>query len=573
MAKIHTLKIKNFRGIKEFEYIFGDSNFICLIGRGDSGKTTILNAINAVLYPGWNYVFDDTDFFNGNVENPIEIEVSLIDLPNELLTESKFGLYKRLLNSEGQIIDDVLNEDSSDNKDVLTIRLVVEKDLEPKWFVTNNRDNQEDIEIRAKDRAKLNVFMLSDYMDRHFTWSKSSPLYSLLKENKKEKETDEILAGVYRELKNKIDEYSIDSFNDIIKEIKESASNLGLTVEEPKTTLDFKNTFMKEGNIVLYENNIPLRLRGKGSKRLLSIAIQLEAVKQGGIILIDEIEQSLEPDRARFLVKQLKKYNKGQIFITTHSSDVISELSIEDIFLIRKEENKSFLVSFEGEDFQKTIRKNPQAFFAKKILVCEGATEIGICRSLNDYLIEKGKEKFNLATLGIVLADGTGSNLIKYTKKFKEAGFDVCLFCDSDVDDINNKKQELKDKGITIVDCEEPLSIEQQLFNDLPWNKIKELIDYTIEIKSKDSIEKATNKTIEDLKNSDTPEIRNILGKETKGYKYTDDNGRERRKDGWYKRIDHGEFLGKVWFESLDELDGKKLKEEYEKLVEWIRKK
>ena len=193
MAKIHTLKIKNYRGIQKLEQVFADTNFVCLIGRGDSGKTTILQAINIVLYPNWNYTFSDTDFYNGEIDNPIEIEVSLYDLPIELLTDSKFGLHKRLLNSDGKIIDDLSQEDSEDNKDILTIKLKVEKDLEPKWFITNNRDNQEDVEIRSNDRAKLNVFLVSDYIDRHFTWSKGNPLYSLLKQEKIEKETDEII--------------------------------------------------------------------------------------------------------------------------------------------------------------------------------------------------------------------------------------------------------------------------------------------------------------------------------------------------------------------------------------------
>ena len=123
MAKIHTLKIKNYRGIQKLEQVFADTNFVCLIGRGDSGKTTILQAINIVLYPNWNYTFSDTDFYNGEIDNPIEIEVSLYDLPIELLTDSKFGLHKRLLNSDGKIIDDLSQEDSEDNKDILTIIL------------------------------------------------------------------------------------------------------------------------------------------------------------------------------------------------------------------------------------------------------------------------------------------------------------------------------------------------------------------------------------------------------------------------------------------------------------------
>src|SRR6056297_1648080 len=112
MAKIHSLKILNYRGIKEFEQEFKDSDFICLIGRGDSGKTTILHAINAVLTPNWNYTFNDTDFHNGDLDQPIKIEVNLYDLPIELLTDSKYGLYKRLLNSKGEIIDDLTQSES-----------------------------------------------------------------------------------------------------------------------------------------------------------------------------------------------------------------------------------------------------------------------------------------------------------------------------------------------------------------------------------------------------------------------------------------------------------------------------
>ena len=117
MARIHELKINNFRGIKNFSEKF-DKNFICLLGRGDSGKTTILDAISYVLSPNWNSSFYDSDFFEGNIDNSIEVEISLLDLPEKLISEDKYGLYIRGLDSNGVIQDELHN----DYKKVLTIK-------------------------------------------------------------------------------------------------------------------------------------------------------------------------------------------------------------------------------------------------------------------------------------------------------------------------------------------------------------------------------------------------------------------------------------------------------------------
>lgn len=93
MSHITRLSIKNYRGIKDLTHEFGNEKFIVLIGRGDSGKSTILSAIYAVLSPSWNMTFSDLDFHDQNTTVPIEIEATLKELPNELLTESKYGLY------------------------------------------------------------------------------------------------------------------------------------------------------------------------------------------------------------------------------------------------------------------------------------------------------------------------------------------------------------------------------------------------------------------------------------------------------------------------------------------------
>ncbi len=557
MARIFKLVIKNFRGIREFSHTFDDLNLICLVGRGDSGKTSVLSAILYVLYPNWNLSFYDTDFYNCDIEHPIEIEATLVGVPDELLREDKYGLYIRGIDKKTNAIKDELEDDY---EKALTIKLKVEKDLEPKWYIINSRQDSLTA-ISAYDRAKLNAFMVSDYLDGHFYWNKGSPLYSLLKqgENVDISEKDTILIDTIRNAKDTIDSYSFEQFQKVMDILKSKTEELGIKLSDVSNSIDFKDVFIKEGKISLHDGKIPLRLKGKGTKRLVSMALQTALVESGGIILIDEIEQGLEPDRVKHLVRTLNKDNEGQIFITTHSQGVIEELEVENILILN---NVNGMVQCKKSDkkFQGVIRACPEAVYAKKVIVCEGKTEIGICRALDDFRISKGKT--NLSALDVVYTGGGGNNLSERALELKKLGLDICVLCDSDEKNLNDNKKDMKVEGIKIFDWDENNSIEQQVFNDLPWDAIKELIAYQESKPSEESVKdsvnsKAEQKLSKDWKEDDTPEIRRALGEAAKGSR-------------WFKRIDHGEFLGSVIFKYFDKIKDKTLGKKLQELSGWI---
>jgi len=556
MAKIHELKINNFRGIKNFSEKF-DKNFICLLGRGDSGKTTILDAISYVLSPNWNLSFYDSDFFEGNVNNSIEIEVSLLNLPKKLISEDKYGLYIRGFDNNGDIQDELHN----DYKKALTIKLEVKKDLEPQWSVINNR--QEPKRMSANDRAKFNVFMVSDYIDRHFSWSKGNPLYSILRESQSsEDEKNSVIIDTIREAIGKIGQDNFSQFKNVTDNIIIASADFGIDLSNAKTTIDFRDLYIKGGRTCLHDGYVPLRLKGKGTKRLISMAIQTILVQYGGIILIDEVEQGLEPDRIRNLIRSLKKNNLGQVFITTHSCEVITELEADDLVMISNDEGNIKALNL-NQKFQDIIRACPEAGYAKKVIVCEGKTEIGICRALDTYRKKSDKECMSFKDCVYIL--GGGSSFTERAMKLKKLGLSVCIFCDSD-DDSNLKpsKDELKKAGVEIFDREASKAIEQQVFQDLPWDGIKKLINYVIKEKKlyedqlKQSIKsKYEGKFPDNFKNSDTPEMRQAIGKASK-------------KAGWFKRTDQGEKLGSIIFGYFEEMKDKKLKDQLENLSNWI---
>lgn len=577
--KIRYLEIKNFRGIKDFSQKFG-RDFVCLIGRGDSCKTSILEAVSYALSPSWNITFHDTDFHKNNFDAPIEISVSLTDFPEEFLSDHKYGLHIRGLDKNGDVIDSL----EDDHEKVITIKLKVDKYLEPQWSVTNNRNG--DKTISASDRTKLNCFMVSDYVDRHFSWNRGNPLYSILKLDDKSsgKKDKDIVIDAVREAKKHVDNNNeFAALSKAANRVVDKAATLGLDLSDTQTTIDFRDIFVKDSRVCLHdEKNIPFRLKGKGSKRLASIAVQLVLAQDGGIVLIDEIEQGLEPDRARHLARYLKDDNKGQILITTHSREVVTELKSDDLLILHRNKTSDEIKTsyFDGDDekLQACVRACPEAFFAKKIIVGEGATEVGVCRALDQHRKKQNQKLMSFQDCAYI--DGHGDDLFEKTEKLLEKNlFKVSVLCDSDKKDkaaiIQAKKEALTKNGAKIFDCEKGNAIEQQVFKDLPWDGVKELINYILRVRY-DSDEDAMKTSIqskykgnfpENWKEADSTEMRTALAA-------TSLSGKKDRKE-WFKRIDRGEFLGEIIFKYFDQIkdennQNKHLREMLLNLSKWI---
>lgn len=60
---LRRLQVENFRGVKALDW-WHIAKTSATVGPGDSGKSTILDAVERVLSPKWNVAFDDTDFWD-----------------------------------------------------------------------------------------------------------------------------------------------------------------------------------------------------------------------------------------------------------------------------------------------------------------------------------------------------------------------------------------------------------------------------------------------------------------------------------------------------------------------------
>ena len=558
--QIVEVDIKNFRGIKAFKQSFYNKKLVCLIGRGDSGKSTILDAIAYALSPSWNVPFNDNDFYNGDTSTPITIDISIM-IPENFLPEDKYGMYLRGWDKANNTISDDLKEE---HERIITIRLEIADDLEPHWYVYKECQEENKKDINNKDRAKFNCFMVSDYLEKHFTWGSGTPLYTI---SKGDMDLSEYNSQFIKPIRDAVDKINENDFSRLNKCFEDSISSELISTANTKTKLEARDIHFSISKLSLHdENGVPYRLKGKGSKRLLSTTIQLATSKEGAITLIDEIEQGLEPDRTKKLVNLIKTTaleNDSQIFITTHSNNVITELGAENIFIIRRNNADATIIAKEVPmELNGTVRTCAEAFFARKVIVCEGKTEVGICRAIDNYL--KANNRHVMSYYGCIAIEGIGSSFAKHSHAIKNLGFETMAFCDSDRT-CTPSKEELKNIGVIICDCEENNSIETQVFKDLPFDAIIDIVSFVIEEKYNSdessflSSAKAKNAEFPCAwKNNDTIVVRETITNISKSSE-------------WFKRIDRGEELGNIIFKHFDKIsDESCLKKQLHQIMRWI---
>jgi predicted ATP-dependent endonuclease of OLD family len=211
---------------------------------------------------------------------------------------------------------------------------------------------------------------------------------------------------------------------------------------------------------------------------MLLCGIQKEVLQDGHITLFDEVEYGLEPYRIARLIKHVKGDISGQYILTTHSPTVVTELAAKDMYVVH---NKAGIVqilsasdkNLEEHEIQGKLRSSADAFLAKKVVVCEGATENGLLRGFDDYMLNEGKDPFSYH--GVALLDAKGGGKVKsMAKAFHSLCYDVTVLADADADDQFSQKdiQELTNLGIQVQVWNDKLSIEERAMQDLPWNSV-----------------------------------------------------------------------------------------------------
>ncbi len=569
--RLVNLEIHNLRGIHKGSIVFPtDNRFVCLIGAGDTTKSTILLAIEWLFAKTWNLSINDNDFYNGDTKNEIVIYGTFTEFPEAFLAEDKYGLYLR---KHGVPLDGTSNDEPKDDLPLcLTIRFSVDDTLEPHWDVVCNRLSPKS--ISHKERSRLSVGIVGENCSRDLTWGRFSIL-------QKYADAKGVLHDAYtkaiREATSNVD---LNKLDELIADVGSIGGQYGVgfgNVIKNKLLVQNGSFSATAG---LFDGDIPLSLRGRGSQRLLSMGLNVTAFSDSVVLLIDEIERGLEPYRLRSLINQLRHQVRttGQVIITTHSPVALTECNASELMAVHSDKGCTSVYSFGSvaqdlyEAFQRQIRSDADAFLSKALIVCEGKTEIGFIKALDDYIAKS--RGYRMAYKGIGTALGNGDTTLAYADALKESGYIVSVFMDSDKGELDTEKETRAIiYGMNIFDWDKPNSIEQQLFLDLPAALVQKLLDVAVEEKGVDSISsslrsKDVSFTVDDdniiLKDYST-KTREALGLLSKGKAKKGKNGE------WYKRIDIGRQIGQIVFESWSEVGSDtKLHRTVSDIIKWV---
>lgn len=398
--KLQSVRIKGFRGFRNIEIDF--ENTTVLVGTNNSGKTTLLKALQIALTNSHYITNDDFFYCDEHIDNTIIIDVIFLPIDdNNTITNvfdddwaNVFKADRIGINAEGHQIMAFRTEISEHNKTFRKKQFYIDQwesffENDTHWYeqVYNNELSFYFDEIPFF-YLEANRDILEDIK------SKSSYLGRILSSLEFTDEDKFKIEGLISQL------------NDVTIQSSDLLSDLQTTLEDLDTAMDNPNNsvqlspFTKKvrdlnKGIKINYSDFSMDYHGMGTrswssmlvlKSFLNISSKLyldNEIPFFPIIAIEEPESHLHPNAQKKLYTQINDII-GQKIISTHSSSIASSADLKEIRSISKHTSnikigKLNLTNLDEDEIWKINRQvvssRGELFFSKLIILCEGETE------------------------------------------------------------------------------------------------------------------------------------------------------------------------------------------------------
>lgn len=135
-------------------------------------------------------------------------------------------------------------------------------------------------------------------------------------------------------------------------------------------------------------------------------------------------------------------------------------------------------------ELRKLLKRSPEAFLSRRIVINEGKTEYGmILEHLDQWNFGVNAESVPSAALGVVAIEGNGgTGSADWAEQLLHAGYEIVLFVDSDDDVANRRLPAVEAAGGTVVQWRGEHSTETAICSQLDASGLTAFIKAALEV-------------------------------------------------------------------------------------------
>lgn len=463
---IRRLWIKNFRGLKDFEW-FPSQNLNILIGGGDTGKSTILDAIS-LLFAATNYRrLSDIDFFGRTTNEAIYVEAD-VHIPADYFSQSsRAHMWPWAWSKQGAVPPTL---EGNHSEPVYKVALEVNADFELEYSVIQPNEERTSFSLALRRNIGIVDLTQIDNHNRDLRLVSGSQLERLF-DSAKIRSASARASGEALEQDEDIQELTKDPLSKLGNEFIARGLPGGLTlglVSPPTSSLTSLIGLMATTE---EEVSLPVSSWGTGTRNIAVLTLGNFGGRRGAISVVDEIERGLEPYRQRRLIHMLGEQD-AQMFITTHSEKILQAMPESSTIWNVYREGRSTKIGEITRSVRTALAENFEALFAKVPIFVEGSTEVGFVKQLL-----KQELGVDLLDFGIHIADGKGNdNCIKLLTGLNRAGVRAAGFIDDEDGKNSGKVRELKESYQDLLFQWPSGCTEENVISHIPESELKNLI-------------------------------------------------------------------------------------------------
>jgi putative ATP-dependent endonuclease of OLD family len=457
--RISRVRIQNFRGIAQGELHF--RRHAVLVGDNNTGKSTVLEAIDLVLGPerlSRRPIIDEHDFYAGRYigdeENPVEIkvEVVVVDLTDEQARHFRDHV-EWWDETTSSLLDNPPPERTDDQGVLRALRVAFVGNYDEEeddfrgftYFLSPKLDSGDFVPFKSSEK-RLCGFLFLRYLrtgSRALSLERGSLLDIILRLQEKRLQMWEEVLDQLRQLP--VAEKKELGITDILSAVQDSVRSFvpsewadkphmrvsDLTREHLRRTLTvFMGTGSKRADGSDYA--APFQHQGTGTINALVLALLslIAELKQNVIFAMEEPEIAIPPHTQKRIIDSVRK-RSAQALFTSHSPYVLEEFKPSEVLVLRRDDGE---LSCTAADYPPTVKPKAyrtefrtrfcEALLARRVLITEGRTEYDAFPAAARRLHELHPEDFqSLEANGIALVNAnTDSQIAPLGEHFAKLG-------------------------------------------------------------------------------------------------------------------------------------------------------